>query len=145
VQNSSNENFKIKVWTAKGDGGTYKLGELLHIYFATNMDCFIKIYHVDVNGRQQLIFPNKYHTSNAIKSGQVYKIPDESYGFTFNIVEPLGAEFIKVIASTVQFIDIEAAFADMGQASKEKVMKGLSVQAKKEMVSEALISHTVIK
>ena len=111
ISKDKKSNLQVKVWTSRGNGGTYLLGENLVVYFFANQDCFIKIYHIDATKSVSLIFPNDYHADNFIKGKKVYKIPDASYGFDFTLGEPFGLEFIKVVASNAQFKEIETAFS----------------------------------
>ncbi len=145
VQNAGNEEFVVKAWTTRGDGGVYREVERLVINFYANRDCFIKLYHIDVHKKMKLIFPNQYSPNNRIIGRKIYKIPDSSYPFTFNLTAPYGAEFIKVIASTVRFSDIEESFQEIGSASARIVARGLSVNARPEQITEALISYTIIE
>ena len=87
------------------------------IRFYANRDCFLKLYHIDVNKNMKLILPNRFYPDNRIRGRRLYRIPDSSHTFTFNLTAPYGTEFIKVIASTVQFEDIEESFRKIGSAS----------------------------
>jgi hypothetical protein len=146
LMNASNENFVIKTWTKRGDGGTYKDGEKMVINFFSSRDCFIKLYHIDVNGEISLIFPNPYLADNFITANTIYKIPDSRYPFSFTLGAPYGIEFVKVIASTVQFTDIEESFTSMGKAGEyDGVSRGLSVVQNIEQTTEGLISYTIIE
>ena len=145
VQNADNRDFVVKAWTPRGEGGVYRDGEQLVIRFYANRDCFIKVYHIDVNKNMKLIFPNRFYPNNRIRGRELYKIPDSSYPFTFELTAPYGTEFIKVIASTVQFDDIEESFQQLGSASGELISRGLNVNARPEQLTEALISYTIIE
>ena len=145
VTNASNTDFVVKAWTKRGNGGVYRDGEKLVINFYSNRDCFIKIYHIDVNGNTQLIFPNIYYSDNFIIAKQIYKIPDSRYPFSFDLGAPFGTEFIKVVASTVQFEYIEESFEDLGRVSAEMLTRGLSIKQKKEQTTESLSSYTIIE
>ena len=114
-------------------------------HFYANRDCFIKIYHIDVNQEMSLIFPNQVYSNNRIDAKRVYKIPDRTYPFTFELSAPYGVEFIKVIASVLQFKDIEASFEELGTVQKGFVTRGLNVKVKKEQIAEVLINYTIIK
>jgi len=145
VQNAANRDFVVKAWTPRGEGGVYRDRERLIIRFYANRDCFIKVYHIDVNKNMKLIFPNRFYPDNRIRGRKLYRIPDSSYPFTFDLTAPYGTEFIKVIASTVQFDDIDESFQQLGSASGKLVRRGLSVEARAEQVTEALISYTIIE
>jgi hypothetical protein len=144
IQNGGDENLVVKAWIKRGDGGTYVKGEELRIHFYANRDCYIKIYHIDVNGNMQLIFPNQYHKGNMLKKNTVYTIPDESYGFTFTLGAPFGTEFIKIMASTKQFDEVEDPFKDLGKVSEKPVEKGLSILPREDKITEQVLSYTII-
>jgi hypothetical protein len=145
IQNADAKDFKVKVWTDRGDGGTYLDGERMVVNFFASRDCYIRIFHIDVNRQMKPIFPNQYFRDNSIKSKKLYRIPDSSYPFTFDLGEPFGTEFIKVIASTVAFTDKVEAFDDLGSAAKGLVTRGLNVAAKDKQVTEAIVSYTIVK
>jgi hypothetical protein len=145
VTGSGNGDFTVKLWTSRGNGATFKDGEELVVNFFSSADCYIKIYHIGVDGKASIIFPNKYYADNFIRKKVIYKIPDEKYPFTFTLGAPFGTEFVKVIASNVQFAEIETAFEDIGKASKKLITKGLSVQGKTTRTAEAIISYTILK
>jgi len=145
VQSSAGGSFVVKAWSVRGDGGTYRDGEQLVVSFFASRDCFVKVYHVDVAGKITLIFPNQFFRNNAIQGQKLYRIPDASYPFTFDLGEPYGTEFIKVVASTTQFTDIEEAFTDMGTVTKGLVTRGLNVAGKQTQVAEATFSYTILR
>ncbi len=144
IQKDEDENLIVKAWTKRGNGGTYVEGEELRIHFYANQDCYIKMYHIDVNGNMQLIFPNQYHQGNMIKKNTIYTIPDDSYGFAFTLGAPFGTEFIKIIASTEQFADVEDSFKDLGKVSGKAIQKGLSVLPREDKIKEQILSYTII-
>jgi len=137
--------LKVKAWTKRGQGGIYLDGEELVVHFYANQDCYIKIFHIDVNGQMSLIFPNEFQQNNFIEKEKVYSIPEPSYGFAFELGDPFGTEFIKVIASTSQFKDIEEAFAALGKADAELIERGLTVKQREEKIAEVLFSYTIIE
>jgi hypothetical protein len=145
VQSAAGQRFIVKVWTPRGDGGTYRDGEKLVVHFYSNRDCYIRLYHIDVNKKMKLIFPNPYCGTNFLKAGKISKIPDESWPFGFDLTEPYGAEFIKVVASTVPFTDTEEAFSDLGPASRQTVARGLNVSTKAAQTAEAMLSYTIVR
>jgi hypothetical protein len=144
VRNADNPDLRISAWTERGDGGVYREGEEMVVHFSSNHECFIKLYHIDVNGKMQLIFPNQYDSDNRLQGDRVYTIPDTSYPFRFKLTAPFGAEFIKVIASKVQFKEIEQSFREMGSASRSMIARSLGAGTEDAQVSEALMSYTVV-
>ena len=49
------------------------------------------------------------------------------------------------VASTTQFTDIEAAFADMGKVTGGTVSRGLVVTGRDTQVAEATFSYTIVR
>ena len=39
--------LNIDVWTDKGEGTVYNVGERINIYFRANDDCYVVIYNID--------------------------------------------------------------------------------------------------
>ncbi len=145
IQDSDAGDFQIKLWTVRGEGATYRDGEELVIHLFSNRDCYVKIYQVDVEQQMQLIFPNRFFPDNFVRKGRVYKIPDTRYPFRFVLGEPFGTEFVKLIASTLQFGDIEEDFQGLGSSSADVITRGLSIQQREEQIVEALISYTIVR
>jgi hypothetical protein len=145
IQSADPADFQVKLWTVRGEGATYRDGEELVIHLFSNRDCYVKIYQIDVDRQMQLIFPNRFFPDNFIRNGSVYKIPDTRYPFRFVLSEPYGTEFVKLIASTVQFEDIEEDFQQLGTSSKELVTRGLSIRQREEQIVEAMITYTIVE
>ena len=75
----------------------YYDGEFLFITLHANMDCFFVAYHLDVNNKMQVIFPNPYEKdTNYLLAGRPRVIPENSY---FLLHAPYGEERILVYAS----------------------------------------------
>jgi hypothetical protein len=140
------DDFIICLFTTRGDGATYKNDEELVIYFVSNKNCFIKLYSIDVKGHKTLIFPNEYYSNNFIDKDVIYKIPDKRYPFKFRLGgPPFGVEYIKIVASTVQFKDIEDSFEDLGIVTDEFREKFVTVEAIDKQEAEAVFSYTIIE
>ena len=84
--------------------------------------------------------------------GTVVSIPGEGDSFSFDMVPPFGAEFIKVVASTQPFSDDEtasaggAAFADLGTDARGAMTRGIKVSAAgKAEKAEAMASYVITK
>jgi hypothetical protein len=145
IQESDPADFQVKLWTVRGDGATYRDGEELVIHLFSNRDCYVKIYQIDVEKQMQLIFPNRFFPDNFVRKGRVYKIPDTRYPFRFVLGQPFGTEFVKLVASTLQFQDIEEDFQALGSPTKDVITRGLSIQQREEQIVEAMISYTIVK
>mgnify|MGYP005838161493 CR=1 FL=1 len=124
---SAKGSLLVRAVTDRGAGAVYRDGEHLTIHVFVNQDAYLKVYHEDVNGKTQLIFPNQFYSNNKIKGGAMVTIPDATYPFKFQLGPPYGAEFIKVVASTRQFADMEKAFSKLPGKAKEAMTRGLTV------------------
>ncbi|MFQ3621887.1 MAG: DUF4384 domain-containing protein [Spirochaetales bacterium] len=148
---STSSGLTLRVFTDRGAGGVYKNGENLQIHVFVNREAYIKVYHIDVYGKTQLIFPNPYYSNNRVPGGKLITIPDATYPFQFRLGPPYGAEFIKVIASTLPFQDTEKAFSTLPGKSKEAVSRGLQVISQglevkpTEEITEALTAYTIVE
>jgi hypothetical protein len=145
IQDSDPADFQVKLWTVRGEGATYRGGEELVIHLYSTRDCYVKIYQIDVERQVQLIFPNRFFPDNFIRNGRVYKIPDTRYPFRFVLGEPFGMEFVKLIASTLQFEEIEEDFQVLGSPSKDVITRGLSIRQRNDQLVEAMISYTIVQ
>ncbi len=155
LADSPERDLIVKVVTGRGAGAVYQNGEDLTVHVFVNRDAYVKVYHVDVNGKTQLIFPNQFYRKNRIQGGTVVTIPDQSYPFKFHLGPPYGTEYIKVVASEHQFADIEDSFIDLPGNPREvlsrgfvvqgPIIKGLSVVPDKKNIAEALVAYTIVE
>ncbi len=134
----------VKSWSVRGDGGVYKEGERLLVNILPSKGCFLKIYNINAKGELILLFPNEFHKDNFVKGGAVLSIPDANYPFNFDLGSPYGTEFVKVVASTVQFKDIESAFAPIGNVKEGILPRGIKVTAAAVETCESSFSYTII-
>jgi hypothetical protein len=110
-----------------------------------NKDAFLKVYHVDANGMTQLVFPNRFQPLNRIGAGQFVQLPSPADPFRFRLGPPYGVEFIKVVASAVQFDDIEQSFLDLGTATRSLLSRGLQITGTEDRAeAEALVSYSIV-
>ncbi len=97
IKNKENP-FTIKIWTEKNKE-SYKLGEKVTFFFATDQDCYVYIIDVGTSGKAHVLFPNKWQKANKAQKGKVYTIPPEASRIAFKVKGPAGTNYTKVIAS----------------------------------------------
>ncbi len=139
------EDFVVRATTNRGDGAVYRDGEEMVISFFANRDAYFKVYHIEAGGKMKLIFPNEYHQDNFIPKLTLTHIPGRGHPFAFVLGKPYGIEFIKVMASTTRFKDIEQAFKLLGRATKGLMIRGLTVEQREGDLAEALIRYTIVE
>jgi len=145
VIKSGDDRFLVKATTNRGNGAVFKDGEEMVVNFFSNRDAYIKIYLVDAEGKTQLIFPNKFHANNHVPKEKLVQIPGPGYPFAFVLGPPYGTEFIKVIASTAQFKDVEESFKDLGKVNKGLMTRGIVTEERKGEQAQTLVNYTIVK
>jgi hypothetical protein len=136
----------VSVSTERGPGAVYREGENMVVLVTVNKEAWVKVYHIDVKGKIQLIWPNHFDVGSMIKPGQVVRIPGERDPFAFKMAPPFGTEFIKVVASTYPFTISEAEFADLGNDIRGVITRGLNnLSSDKAEQSEAMASYLIIQ
>jgi hypothetical protein len=151
---ASSGGLRVSVATERGQGAVYREGEDMAVLVSANMDAWIKVYHVDVNGVVQLVYPNRFAAGGKLKAGSSVRIPGPGEPFAFRMTAPFGTEFIKVVASTQAFATKEADFAGLGGASsggspgdaRAVISRGLSVVSSggPALRAEAMASYVIV-
>lgn len=143
VLSSTDSGFVVRATTNRGDGAVFRDGEEMELSLYATQDAFVKVYHIDVHGNTQLIFPNRFHPENFIPAETYTQIPGPTDPFAFQLHEPYGTEYIQILASTEQFEDIEADFNPLGTASTYRT-RGLSIVQRAGEVQEILLNYTIV-
>ena len=126
------KDLKIKVWVDKGRGGIYKNGENVTIYFVADKDCYLKLYHTNVEGDMQILYPNFYSRNDHVQANQIYTIPNENMSFDFRVIPPFGAEVINAVVSNKPFPpesfskSEEQVFIPLGKATENNIRSMIS-------------------
>ena len=140
----SSESFTLSMSADRGKGASYRDGEYLTLFLTSSADAYLKIYHVDVNGKAQLIWPNRFGGNGRIKAGQAMKFPGPMDGFRYLLGKPYGTEFIKAIASLAPFATREADFSDLDGSALEAIARGKIVtSAGQSGRAEALVVYEI--
>ncbi len=138
-------NLDIYVTTSRGDGGVYTDNEELVLYVLASEDCYIKIFHIDVTGKNTTqVFPNKYEVNNFLPGGRFLKFPGDQAPFKFRLTAPYGAEYIKVVAGTRQFSNKGVAFQNLGMATRGLMLEEVK-RDDQEIMAEAEVSYTIVE
>jgi hypothetical protein len=129
------QSFRLEAWP-NSESRTYFDGEELTISLWADRDCYVKVYHIDVNSRIQLLYPNSINRNNFLPATTEKIIPEP--GTTrINIEAPYGQETILIFASTRQFPGVEAEFQQVRQADRG-TLSGVSRGARLQDVSGTL-------
>ena len=89
----------VTAWVDHQDN-TYAVGERVQLFVQTNKDAYVTVLNVDPTGATTVLFPNQFQTDNRVRANTVTRVPDSASGTAITVSGPVGAELIKVIAST---------------------------------------------
>jgi len=149
-QGEGDAGLRVAVSTDRGKGAVYREGEKMRIFVSVSRNAYLKVYHVDSGGKVQLIWPNRFGSGDGFaRAGAAIQIPANGAPFSFVMTPPFGTEFIKVVAATKPFADIEGDFFDLGAAGQEAraiISRGLSVSPEGERdayQAEATASYVI--
>lgn len=141
--------LSVSLSTERGPGGAYRNGESLRVFATVNQDAYLRLYHIDVRGQTQLIWPNRFGGGDGLlKAGASVAIPGPADPFDFKLGAPYGTEFIKTVASTEPFPSSEADFQDLGTDPRSIITRGISLAARSDGTeprrAEALASYVIL-
>lgn len=105
----------VEIWTNKGHGARYCVGEEIDIFFRTNADAWVVILDTDTRGRTHRIFPNRYDREHFVRAGRTYRLPVD--GYRFEVDGPPGHETLTAVASTNRR-DLRRAVDDLLDGSR---------------------------
>jgi len=89
----------------KTDKNTYRIGELIVFTIRASRECYVSLYDTTTQGEVFQIFPNRYAKNNLLDGNQVYRIPDTSDEFDFEVTGPPGIERVRVVG-TIQNVNV---------------------------------------
>lgn len=103
VESSPND-FNIRLEINKGDGGTYKAGEELKIFFKSDKDCYVKVIYLDAEGNRVVLYPTEDDPIIKLKKGVVHDLTAHSR-WRISCDPTCGTEMLLAVASTEPFRD----------------------------------------
>jgi hypothetical protein len=116
-QTSSTQNIKIQAWFYT-ESRTFQHCDELKLTVSTDKDCYFKIIHIDVGNQIRMIYPRNKNDDNSLRanvSRNVFGTQDNRYIF----YGPYGAETLVLVASPVQFSDIDKEYGQPWKVATE--------------------------
>ncbi|MDR1838603.1 MAG: DUF4384 domain-containing protein [Treponema sp.] len=101
---------------------TYMHRDELKLTVIADRDCYFKIIHIDVNNQIKMIYPTKNDNNNFLRanvSRTVFDNPNSRYV----LYGPYGAETLIVVASPVQFSNIDREYNEPWKAASEETIR----------------------
>ena len=118
--------FQLKIWLEKEGKSSrdrnvsmdpktgiyqYQLGDKIALHIESSEDAYVYIFNINSLGDITPLFPNRIYRNNYVKAGRIFRFPDETAGFDWELQEdetaesdsqlqePVEAETIKVFAT----------------------------------------------
>jgi hypothetical protein len=93
----------VDVWINKDEGGIYRPGESMRVYFRANADCYVLVFNVDTEGYIHLVYPYGPEDAPSVEGGRAYRIPSRSDPYDLVADGPPGVEYVVAVASPYPF------------------------------------------
>ena len=91
------------VWINKDEGGIYRPGESMRVYFRASTDCYMLVYNIDTDGYIHLIYPYAPGDPPSVQGGRTYMIPSRSDPYDLVADGPPGIEYVVAVGSPYPF------------------------------------------
>ena len=75
----------LSIWA---DQPVYKVGEAARFFASSDRDCNLTLINVDQAGQATVLYPSEFHPENAIKAGEIVKVPGPDAGYLLAFAEP---------------------------------------------------------
>ena len=93
----------VDVWINKDEGGVYRPGESMRVYFRSTGDGYVLVFNVDTEGYIHLIYPYGPDDPPFVDGGRAYRIPARSDPYDLVADGPPGIEYVVAVASPYPF------------------------------------------
>jgi hypothetical protein len=93
---------RVEIWTDRGTGGVYRVGDDVEVCFRADRDCYVMVYEIDTDGHLRLLFPYHCGSDGYVEGGVVYRLGRGHYG-RYYVTGPSGVEYVHALASLRPF------------------------------------------
>ena len=93
------DGLEVLAWVDRPDY-TYASGEDVQVFVETSKDAWVTVLNVDPAGATTVLFPNRYQSDNFVTAGRTLQVPGRDAGFRIVVSGGVGAELLKVVASS---------------------------------------------
>jgi len=92
----------VQIWSDRGAGGLYRVGECAQLTFRPEVDCYVIVYGIDTDGYLRVLFPSECNDDGYVLGGRTYSIWRNGF-YKFYVNGPTGVEYVHVLASYEPF------------------------------------------
>jgi hypothetical protein len=96
------ETLRVNVWVDKDDDDVYRKGEPIAVTFQTGDDAYAVVYHIDTDGRVEILWPTTRYSDGFAFGGHRYKLPSREAG-RLRAAESEGVGYIEAVVSRYPF------------------------------------------
>jgi len=98
--------FEIDVWINREEGGVYRPGESMRVFFRSNADAYVLVYNIDTEGYIHLVYPFGPSDPMRVEGGRAYRVPARHDPYDLVADGPAGMEYVVAVASRQPFQDL---------------------------------------
>jgi hypothetical protein len=95
---------RVDIWTDRGTGGMYRVGEPVEVCIRPDEDCYVMVYEIDTDGYLKVLFPRDCDYDAYLEGGVTYVVGG-GYRKLY-VTGPSGMEYVHAVASYEPFRDI---------------------------------------
>lgn len=110
----------IDVWVNRDEGGVYRAGESMRVYFRTTADAYVLVYNIDTEGFIHLVYPYAPSDPPFVEGGRTVAIPARSDPYDLVADGPPGVEYVVALASPVPFRNLPWFLGDAEDGRDEE-------------------------
>ena len=102
AQQYSDQTLRVSLWLDKDADQVYRRGEPVQITFQANEDAYAVIYHIDVEGRVDILWPTSRFSDGFVFGGHQYRLPSRE-GNRLRVGEAEGVGYVQAVVSRYPF------------------------------------------
>ncbi len=115
----------------------YKVGDEMSISIRANQDSYFRLFHIDAQGVEALLYPDDWEQDNFLKAGQWFKLPIS--GGKWVMTQPIGTEMIIAEAQTEPFSEQTTIVQEKGGGMTKGIEKTTPLQASQTVVRYEIV------
>ena len=96
------QTLRVSVWLDKGSDDVYRRGEPLQVTFQANEDAYAVLYHIDVEGRVDVLWPTSRYGDGFVFGSHQYRLPAAD-GKRLRVGEREGLGYVQAVVSRYPF------------------------------------------
>jgi uncharacterized protein DUF4384 len=106
IARTARPRLDVDVWINKDEGGIFRPGESMRVYFRASADAYLLVYNIDTEGYIHLIYPYAPDDPAYVDAGRTYQIPSRRDPYDLVADGPAGVEYVVAVASPTPFRDL---------------------------------------